>query len=116
MPAAAQSQWTVENWISVIADKVTPPTEPTSASSLSSTYSLQIKILFNSRSSFDILNQFQHHLLKLIRTNKSMLTSRFGSTFNSYQGGITCGAIDEPRKSSKLIDERVIINFCDKLL
>ena len=31
-----------------------------------------------------------------------------------YQGGKTCGAIDEPRKSSKVIDERVIINFCDK--
>ena len=30
------------------------------------------------------------------------------------QGGITCGAIDEPRKSSKAIDERVIIIFCDK--
>ena len=30
------------------------------------------------------------------------------------QGGITCGAIDEPRKSSKAIEERVIINFCDK--
>ena len=30
------------------------------------------------------------------------------------QGGITCGAIDEPRKSSKAIDERVMINFCDK--
>ena len=29
------------------------------------------------------------------------------------QGGITCGAIDEPRKSSKPIDERVIINFRD---
>ena len=28
-----------------------------------------------------------------------------------FQGGITCGAIDEPRKSSKAIDERVIINF-----
>ena len=27
------------------------------------------------------------------------------------QGGITCGAIDEPRKSSKAIDERVNINF-----
>ena len=32
------------------------------------------------------------------------------------QGGITCGAIDEPRKSSKAIDERVIINFRDKKL
>ena len=30
------------------------------------------------------------------------------------QGGITCGAIDEPRKSSKAIDERVIINLCNK--
>ena len=33
---------------------------------------------------------------------------------SSSQGGITCGAIDEPRKSSKAIDERVIINFRDK--
>ena len=31
-----------------------------------------------------------------------------------YQGGITCGAIDEPWKSSKAIDGRVIINFRDK--
>ena len=31
------------------------------------------------------------------------------------QGGITCGAIDEPRKSSKAIGERVIINFRDKM-
>ena len=30
------------------------------------------------------------------------------------QGGIVCGAIDELRKSSKTIDERVIINFPDK--
>ena len=33
---------------------------------------------------------------------------------NPIQGGITCGAIDEPRKSSKAIDERIIINFRDK--
>ena len=32
----------------------------------------------------------------------------------SGQGGITCGAIEDPRKSSKAIDERVIINFRDK--
>ena len=32
----------------------------------------------------------------------------------TIQGGITCGAIDEPRKSLKAIDERVIINFRDK--
>ena len=31
-----------------------------------------------------------------------------------FQGGITCGTIDEPRKSSKAVDERVIIYFCDK--
>ena len=35
-------------------------------------------------------------------------------SFSSYQGGITCGAIDEPKKSSKAIDELVIINFRDK--
>ena len=34
--------------------------------------------------------------------------------YGGDQGGITCGAIDEPRKSSKAIDERVIINFRDK--
>ena len=34
--------------------------------------------------------------------------------FSLFQGGITCGAIDEPRKSSKAIDESVIINFRDK--
>ena len=30
------------------------------------------------------------------------------------QGGKTCGAIDEPRKSSKAIDKGVIKDFCDK--
>ena len=30
------------------------------------------------------------------------------------QGGITCGAVEEASRSSKAIDERVIINFCDK--
>ena len=30
------------------------------------------------------------------------------------QSGITCGAIDEPRKSSKVIDKRVIIDFRNK--
>merc|ERR1711873_229051 len=34
--------------------------------------------------------------------------------FTVPQCGITCGAIDEPRKSSKAIDKRVIINFRDK--
>ena len=31
-----------------------------------------------------------------------------------YQGGITCGASDEPRKSSKAIDKCVNIDFRDK--
>ena len=39
---------------------------------------------------------------------------RFTRPIRTNQGGITCGAIDEPRKSSKAIDERVIINFRDK--
>ena len=34
--------------------------------------------------------------------------------YSSKQGGISCEAIDEPRKSSYAIDERVFINFCDK--
>ena len=42
-------------------------------------------------------------------------TTYIASTAHTvYQGGITCGAIDEPRKSSKAIDERVIIDFRDK--
>ena len=36
------------------------------------------------------------------------------SDLGLIQGGITFGAIDEHRKSSKAIDERVIINFHDK--
>ena len=34
--------------------------------------------------------------------------------FGHNQGGITCGAINESRKSSKAIDECVIINLRDK--
>ena len=37
-----------------------------------------------------------------------------GYKIRRSQGGITCGAIEDPRKSSKAIDERVIINFRDK--
>ena len=32
----------------------------------------------------------------------------------ALQGGITCEAIDEPGKSSKAIDKRVLINFRNK--
>ena len=31
-----------------------------------------------------------------------------------WQCSMHCGAIDEAGRSSKAIDERVIINFCDK--
>ena len=41
-------------------------------------------------------------------------SQKHASHFISPQGGITCGAIEDPRKSSKAIDERVIINFRDK--
>ena len=40
--------------------------------------------------------------------------SKLSRQFSQRQGGITCGAIDEPWKSSKAIDGRVIINFCNK--
>ena len=43
-----------------------------------------------------------------------LLSERRNIKTNTDQGGITCGAIDEPRKSSKAIDEHVIINFRDK--
>ena len=39
---------------------------------------------------------------------------RLGLGLSVLQGGITCEAIDEPGKSSKAIDKRVIINFRDK--
>ena len=44
------------------------------------------------------------------------MTSRFKifQNVDINQGGITCEAIDEPGKSSKAIDKRVIINFRDK--
>ena len=36
------------------------------------------------------------------------------SRYTPKQGGISCGAINEPRKSSKAIDKRVIIDLRDK--
>ena len=46
-----------------------------------------------------------------ILLRKIPLKNRF---FSPKQGGITCEAIDEPGKSSKAIDKRVIINFRNK--
>ena len=56
-------------------------------------------------------NQGHHHHTGEIRCMLRM-SQEIGSRVD--QGGITCGAIDEPKKSSKAIDERVIINFRDK--
>ena len=38
-----------------------------------------------------------------------------GEVSKLKQGGITCGAIDEHRKSSEAIDKRIIIDFHDKI-
>ena len=43
-----------------------------------------------------------------------LVMQEISSKYEYQQGGITCGAIDEHRKSSKAIDERVIMNFRDK--
>ena len=51
---------------------------------------------------------FISYLFSTILTRNSWRILRW------WQGGITCGAIDEPRKSSKAIDKRVIIDFRDK--
>ena len=41
--------------------------------------------------------------------------ARFRSqSLSPWQGGRTCGAIEEASRSSKAIDERVIINVGDK--
>ena len=47
---------------------------------------------------------------------KKMIVKTVMTVIEKYstQGGINCGAIDEPRKSSKAIDKRVIINLHDK--
>ena len=46
--------------------------------------------------------------------SKGMHNKNMGKIIRGCQGGITCGAIDEPRKSSKAIDKRIIINFRDE--
>merc|ERR1711873_126231 len=46
--------------------------------------------------------------------NQAYQTKHAKPNLCTKQGGITCGAIEDPRKSSKAIDERVIINFRDK--
>ena len=55
-----------------------------------------------------------HLLLQFFVVFVNCRTMSFILTLWYQQGSITCGAIDEPRKSSKAIDKRVIIDFCDK--
>ena len=45
---------------------------------------------------------------------RKSLTAAGEKISTPIQCGITCGAIDEPSRSSKAIDKSVIINFCDK--
>ena len=68
----------------------------------------QIWIWFLRYNSFAVLSCIHH--LKFILPDFIIHTE----FLSLLQGGITCGAIDELRKSSKTIDERVIINFPDK--
>ena len=47
--------------------------------------------------------------------NRMTRNTLFSGNYGDGQGGITCGAIDEPRKSSKAIDRCVIIDFATKM-
>ena len=61
-----------------------------------------------------IFGKKKHFLAKPKNGRFAIILARTRSVVILAQGGITCGAIDELRKSSKTIDERVIINFPDK--
>ena len=60
------------------------------------------------------MEELDNEMIVAKAKQKSQTSLDAGDIYRHSQGGITCGAIDEPRKSSKAIDERVIINFCDK--
>ena len=53
-------------------------------------------------------------VLKWVTLIVGLSARLISSQISPNQGGITCGTIDEPRKSSKGIDERIIIDFRDK--
>ena len=62
-----------------------------------------------------VINSFQVNIIiSLIFGNQWLKWHDVRKRQGYGQGGITCGAIDEPKKSSKAIDERIIINFRDK--
>ena len=52
--------------------------------------------------------------LKYLMCEQTTEENLYPYSYVQNQGGITCGTINEPRKSSKAIDERVIIDFRDK--
>ena len=53
-------------------------------------------------------------IFSVMRKKNKVICPFCSKRITEEQGGITCGAIDEPRKSLKAIDKRVIINFRDK--
>ena len=50
----------------------------------------------------------------ILSVRPNFLVHAVGKNILTLQGGITCGAIKEASRSSKAIDESVIINFRDK--
>ena len=60
------------------------------------------------------LQQTVANMILITNISNSNNLNKFSVGILTRQGGITCGAIEDPRKSSKAIDERVIINFRDK--
>ena len=75
--------------------------------------SLGIETCLELSSSQAVQNNPMHDQI-VISQNYHLDIPNISNIITQIQGGITCGAIDEPRKTSKAIDERVIINFCDK--
>ena len=73
-----------------------------------------MRILFSFMSDFTSFIYYLHAYHALSNEVQDFLHSISYDRFGKIQGGKTCGAIDEPRKSSKAIDKRVIIDFRDK--
>ena len=73
-----------------------------------------MRILFSFMSDLTSFIYYLHAYHALSNEVQDFLHSISYDRFGKIQGGKTCGAIDEPRKSSKAIDKRVIIDFRDK--
>ena len=57
------------------------------------------------------MNKYISRVAVLLTEQSSQLSVQM---ITGKQCGITCGAMDEPSRSSKAIDKSVIINFRDK--